>query len=109
MYSFGLLCVWVLFGNSLFLSAASQDHREDDQAITGLPPTVVKLASLKKTKRLQDAVRELVFTHEGISREQQSRLDSLFTLTLAEEPTARSSDFQMVLRLLEENRFATPC
>jgi len=105
IYSFGLLCLWVLFGDSLSFSAASLNHcQDDDHAITGLPPTIVTLAMLKKTNRLQDAVREVVLAYEGITREQQSKLDSFFTLTLAEKPTARSSDFQLILKLLGDDR-----
>ena len=105
IYSFGLLCLWVLFGDSLSLSAASLNHcQDDDHDITRLPPTIVMLAMLKKLNKLQDAAREVVLACKGITREQQSKLDSFFTLTFAEKPTARSSDFQLILKLLGDER-----
>ena len=105
IYSFGLLCLWVLFGESLSRSAVSLNHcEEDNQTTTGLPPTVEMLAMLKKNSLLQVAAREFMFTNKEITREQQSKLDSFFTITLAEKPAARSSDFQLLLKLLGDDR-----
>jgi hypothetical protein len=105
IYSFGLLCLWVLFGESLSRSAASLNHcQEDGQTTTGFPPTVEMLAMLKKNNLVQVAAGEFVFAKKEITREQQSKLDSFFTLTLAEKPTARSSDFQLLLKLLGDDR-----
>ena len=105
IYSFGLLCVWVLFRESLSRSAASLEYwQEDNETTTGLPPTVELLAMLKKENLLQAAVRKLVYANKEVTREQQSKLDSFFALTLAEKPTARSSDFQLLLTLLGDDR-----
>ena len=104
IYSFGLLCLWVLFGESLFHSVASLDYCQDDQTNAGLPPTVKSLAALKKNNMLQVAAREVVLANKEITREQQSKLESFFTLTLAEIPTARTSDIQLLVKLLGDDR-----
>lgn len=50
---FRLLCLWVLFEGSLYLSAVSMNHfQDDDDVTTGLILTIVTLALLKKINRL---------------------------------------------------------
>ena len=105
IYSFGLLCLWALFGQNLSRSAANLSHcQEDDQATSGLHPTIGILAILRMNKMLSAVARECVFTSTEIDREQQLKLHSFFTLTLAEDPIERSSDFKLLMNLLGHDR-----
>ena len=53
---------------------------------------------------LSAVARECVFTSTEIDREQQLKLHSFFTLTLAEDPIERSSDFKLLMNLLGHDR-----
>ena len=108
IYSFGLLCLWVLFGQSLSRSAANLNQcQEDEHTTNGLHPTVGVLGILKKNNVLAAVATECVFTSTEINREQQLKLQSFFTLTLAENPTERSSDFKLLMNLLGHDRWAS--
>ena len=105
VYSFGLFCLWVLFGNDLSLPVVGLNrYREDDCVTDGLPSTVATLAILKRTNGLQTAAQIAVYKTKEIGHEEQLDLIKLFALTLAEASTARTSDFQLILRLLGDER-----
>ena len=105
VYSFGLLCFWLLLGNSLQYPP-TRLHRSQSSANVdpGLPFTIAALEILKQSNRLQDAAKEILPTIKDLTLEQQRSLFLLFDLTLAKDPEARPSDFLLILKLLGNDR-----
>ena len=82
VYSFGLLCIWLLFYNI---------HRNDTSGF--YEDTKAEQSTLVLARRL---VTEAV----GLDAQQIHRLTRLFESTLASDPAGRSADFGGLLRLL---------
>lgn len=105
VYSFGLLCFWLLLGDSLHcLSIRLHRSQGSTNVASDMPFTIAALEMLKQSDALQDAARELLFTVKDLTREQQRNLLSLFDLTLAKDPEVRPSDFSLILNLLGNDR-----
>ena len=68
---------------------------------TGLHPTIVALEKLKLNGNLVTSANNILSALEGISQEQKTRLGLLFQLTLANDAGERSSDFSLILNLLD--------
>ncbi|KAL9615144.1 MAG: hypothetical protein Q9167_000462 [Letrouitia subvulpina] len=61
IYSFGLVCLWILFGDVLSpLAATFIDCVDEEEAATEIPPSVLALARLKKSNQVQNAAREVI-------------------------------------------------
>ena len=105
VYSFGLLCFWLLLGDSLYCPSIRL-HRSQvsTNVASGMPFTIAALEMLKQSNALQDTAGELLFAVEDLTLEQQRNLVSLFDLTLAKDPEARTSDFSLILKLLGNDR-----
>lgn len=104
IYSFGLLCLWVILGDYLHLSLADPRlHPCGNQSPDDRHSTVDILATVKKTRDIQEVARECVLACESLTGEQRSNLDTLFTATLAEDFNARSTDFQTLLKILGDD------
>ena len=105
IYSFGLVCLWTLFGDGLSLLAVGLDqHRDRNYEMSGLPSSVATLAMLKRVSNIQEVALKVVHALKEVSQERKSGLATLFHLTLAEVPTARISDMQLILKLLGDDR-----
>ncbi|KAL9038077.1 MAG: hypothetical protein Q9180_003353, partial [Flavoplaca navasiana] len=104
IYSFGLLCLWVTLGDYLYLSLADPrllpcgEHPPDIRHTT-----VDTLAIVKEAENIQEVAKECVLACESLTPEQRSNLANLFTLTLAKDPNARSTDFHAILKMLGDN------
>lgn len=85
-YSFGMLCLWLLFGET-------KDY-----------PTNGVLEQYKSEDKLPALAHKCVMTAAGLNPEQKSNLNGLFSSTLDREPNRRNSDFKFLLELLAKNR-----
>jgi serine/threonine protein kinase len=85
VYSFGLLCAWLLFPTSL---AGTQQHTDEYPS----PEEVLSsaLAGLEAAGEISDAT--------------QLQLHKMFDSTLAREPGERCSDFEPILKQLSANK-----
>ena len=112
-YSFGMLCLWFLFGGEL-------------SEIQAIPPHVLKakrdsvisfqrlaedehnvLPELKSKDKLPGLAQWLIMTSEtsaGFNNEQKSDLSQFFRITLTRDWRERSYDFGRLLRLLAPDR-----
>ena len=101
VYSFGLVCLWLFFGNNTLLDL-------------GLPSTTVKTAfmggSLDAIARIQsrkndnDSILEwalkLLAKKTDLDGEIRHRLERVFTLALARDPHRRPSSMEALIEIL---------
>ena len=86
-YSFGMLCLWLLFYNK----AANRDHNlekdlEDPQ------------------KELSHHTSELLEARADLENWEKDNLQKVFRSTLIQEPVERTADFTDLLKLLSPHR-----
>ena len=86
-YSFGMLCLWLLFYNN-----NSRPDRELEKALKDANTQVL------------DHALGLVDTIAWIDVKQRDNIQKLLKSTLVQEPTERTSDFCEILQLLSPNR-----
>ena len=86
-YSFGMLCLWLLFYNNI--SNTDREFERDMEDTT--------------TKVLDHALG-LIGTIASPEFQQRDNIQSLLSLTLAHDPTERTSDFSEILQLLSPHR-----
>lgn len=110
VYSFGLLCLWVLFGNRLSdLPKVTIGER------TGLvsfeePPrrhllTMIEL--LKENKggiEMEDIANKLIDIAEDLGGQRKTRLRDFFGLTIARDPEKRTCDIGKLVEILSQER-----
>jgi serine/threonine protein kinase len=110
-YSFGMLCLWVLFNERL--SESSGDFSEPTKLESSTLPPVGSLEELSTQNllaRLKSEHRLLTFAHhftettDTLSDEQKIALKQVFNLTLVTDPDGRSSDFEKLILLLNQGR-----
>lgn len=85
VYSFGLVCLWLLFFNS-----DKRDHKDF-------------FTALEDQSNLQCFAYSLVtaeFEHPDILLEERTRLLEFFESALAKDPRQRSSSFQLLMQVL---------
>src|SRR5271155_2852484 len=111
-YSFGMLCLWFLFGERL-------------SEIQDIPPHILKakqgsvisfqrlpkddeqhniLPDLKSKDKLPGLAQWLIKTSAGFNDQQKSDLSHFFRITLIHDWSERSYDFGRLLRLLAPDR-----
>lgn len=86
MYSFGMLCLWLLFYNT------PENTTGDFYSSLNSAKTVLVLA------------HELVIAMTGLDNQRRSNLSQFFNLTLANNPADRSPDFNHLIRLFTPHR-----
>ena len=110
-YSFGMLCLWVLFGDHLSdFSQTTADGAAglisfDAPFYTGGPTL---LERLKDEDRLQYVSSHLVESMPGLDGEYKIRLKEIFSLTLRHNPGKRTCDLARVIGLLSQNEWVPP-
>ena len=107
VYSFGMLCLWVLFGNQL-----SDYPQTTADGATGLVsfdvpffrsrPTL--LECLKNEDRLEYFANHLLGSMPGLDAKYATRLKEIFSLALAHNPDERASDLARVIGLLGQKK-----
>jgi len=111
-YSFGMLCLWFLFGEKL---SEIQDIPHVLKAKRGSVISFQRLAEdehnvlpeLKSKDKLPGLAQWLIMTSEtsaGFNDEQKSDLSQFFRITLTRDWRERSYDFGRLLRLLAPDR-----
>ena len=108
VYSFGMLCLWILFGNRL-----SNFQQTAADGVTGfisfdIPffrhPTL--LECLKYEDRLEGIANHLLGSMPGLNvdSEYTIRLKEIFSLTLPHNPGKRTCNLEIVIGLLSRKR-----
>ena len=107
VYSFGMLCLWVLFGNRL-----SDFPQTTADGVTGLISFDVPsfrgrrtlLECLKDEGRLEYIANQLLGSMPGFDVKCAIRLKEIFSLTLPHNPGKRACDLARVIGLLSQKR-----
>lgn len=86
MYSFGMLCLWLLFYNT-------QENTTGDF-----------YSSLDSAKTVLVLAHQLIIATAGLDDQKRSNLNQFFNLTLANNPADRSLDFNHLIRLFTPHR-----
>ena len=107
VYSFGMLCLWVLFENRL-----SDFQQSNPDGVTGLisfdvpsfrsRPTL--LECLKNEGRLEYIANNLLGSMPNLDFNYAIRLKEIFSLALAHNPAKRASDLARVVGLLRREK-----
>jgi serine/threonine protein kinase len=100
VYSFGMLCLWVLFGGAPRLQC-STIYTFD--ASTGLRTSLEKF---KYDDKLEHIAYQLIDTIPlvGMNAEHRNRLKEFFGLTVPLNPAKRASDLQKLVILLRQEQ-----
>ena len=110
VYSFGMLCLWILFGNRL-----SDFPQTTADGVTGLisfdvpyflsGPTL--LECLKYEDRLESIANHLLGSTPGLDVEYTIRLKEIFSLALPQNPGKRTCDLARVTGLLSQKKWVS--
>jgi len=105
VYSFGMLCIWVLFGNSLpdVLITTAEEETKSVSFNAPLGPRTL-LEKLRDEGKVEQIANQLVELMTGLNTEYKTRLKGFFSLTLQLNPAQRTSNFEKLVRLLSPNR-----
>ena len=93
VYSFGMLCMWILF---------KENKRYPKDGIATSLDGLTIADGLKNVS--QDLAQDLVRTAEDLDDQKIYKLDTFFKLTLAIDPQARTSNFKKLLQLLTPDK-----
>ena len=108
VYSFGMLCLWLLFGNRLSDIPQTSADGTAELILFNAPllqidgPTLLEI--LKDEDRVEDIANHLVESMPGLNVECRIRLKEIFSLTLPSNPGKRTSDLARVIGLLSEKK-----
>ena len=112
VYSFGMLCLWLLFGNRLSDIPQTTADGTAELISFDAPPgrlgrrTVLEL--LKDEDRVEDIANHLVESTPGLKVEYKIHLKEIFSLTLPRNPGKRTCDLARVIGLLSKKRQVSP-
>ena len=104
VYSFGMLCLWLLFGNRLSdIPQTSADGTAEwisfSAPLLGHPAL---LEFLKEEDKVEDIANHLVQTMPGLNVEYRVRLKEIFSSTLPLNPGKRTCNLARVIVLLSQ-------
>ena len=106
VYSFGMLCLWVLFGNRL--SDVPQTTADGAAGLISFDIPILSgptlLERLKNEDRVEEIANHLVESMPGLSVEHKIRLKDIFSCTLPRNPGKRTCDLAKVIGLLGRNK-----
>jgi len=105
VYSFGILCLWVLFGNTYIPLDRMERPTElmSFHASTGPQTSLEQLKYDDKVEVLANTLMESVSLAD-FNAEHRIRLKEFFSLTVTINPEKRTSDFGRLLYLLGRER-----
>ena len=106
VYSFGMLCLWLLFGTRLsdIPQTAADGTAELISFNAHLLGCRTVLEDLKDEDRVEDIAHQLVESTPGLDIEYKIRLKEIFRLTLPLNPGKRTCDLARVIGLLGQNK-----
>ena len=107
VYSFGMLCLWLLFGNHL--SDIPQTTADGAAGLISFdaPPFLggpTFLERLKDEDRVEDIAHHLVGSMPGLDVEYRIRLKDIFSLALPHDPKKRTCDLARVIGLMSQKK-----
>ena len=106
VYSFGVLCLWFLFGDRLSDTPQTTTDGTAGLVEFGAPlagrPTF--LERLKYEDRVEDIANHLVGSTPGLNVEGRIHLKEIFSLTLPNDPGKRTNDLARVIGLLSQKK-----
>jgi serine/threonine protein kinase len=105
VYSFGMLCLWVLFVDS-FRDIPQTTTEGATELISFDAPLRSRtlLEQLKDEDKLKDIANQLMESILSLSTEHKGRLGQLFSLTVQLDPEKRTSDLKQLVFLLSQDR-----
>ena len=106
VYSFGMLCLWILFGDRLsdIPQTTADGTAELISFNTPLLGRPTLLEGLKYEDRVKDIANKLVGSMPGLDAEYAARLTEIFRLTLPHKPGKRTHDLARVIGLLSQKK-----
>ena len=107
VYSFGMLCLWLLFGNRLSDIPQTTADGTAELISFDAPPFISGLTLLERLKyegSLEDIANHLVESMPGLDVEYRIRLKEIFSLALPLNPGKRTSDLVRVIGLLSQEK-----
>ena len=111
VYSFGMLCLWLLFGSRLSDVPQTTADGTTGSISFDSPPFLSRstlLECLKDEGRLENIANHLVESIPGLNVEYKIRLKEFFSLTLPRNPENRTGDLARVIGLLSQNKLVSP-
>jgi serine/threonine protein kinase len=102
VYSFGMLCFWILFGNICM----PQNMEYTFDTSTGPSTSLEQIKYDDKMEYVANQLMESVSVGAGLNAKHKSRLQIFFSLTVPLNPEKRTTDIAKLLGLLgQEQRF----
>ena len=108
VYSFGMLCLWLLFGSRL--SDIPQTSADGTAELVSFNAPLLQIGGptlleiLKDEDRVEDIAGNLVESMPGLNVEYRIRLKEIFNLTLPLNPGKRTSNLARLICLLNEKK-----
>ena len=106
VYSFGMLCLWILVGNRLQADTPTVtiDGRAKLVSFDGPPAQHIRteLEQLKDEDRVGDVACQLMQAMPGFSDELKARLNKFFSLATTLNAENRTSDFGKLLECISQ-------
>jgi len=103
VYSFGMLCLWILFENSLrHIPQTSAEGATELISFNASPGPHTLLERLKDEDAVAHIANQLIESMSCLNTEHRIRLKEFFNLTLQYNPEKRSSDLGKLVALLSK-------
>jgi len=105
VYSFGMLCLWILFRNSL--SDIRETTAEGEMELLSFNAPLGRrtlLERLKDDDKMETIANQLIESIQGLSTEHIVRLKILFGLMVPLDPEKRTIDLERLICLLSQER-----
>jgi len=105
VYSFGMLCLWVLFANNLPDIPQTTAEGSTELISFGAPygPRTL-LEQIKDDDKVEGIAYEFMQTMPDLNDEQKIKLQKFFSLTVSKIPDGRTSDIGKLLGLLRHEQ-----
>ncbi|KAF8538086.1 hypothetical protein BDD12DRAFT_911052 [Trichophaea hybrida] len=105
VYSFGMLCLWILFGNCL---SSIPDGKTELLSFTASIGSQTLLERLKGEDKVEQIANQLILSMPDMNTEHQIRLKEFFSLTVQMDPEKRTSNLGKLVRLFNQEQIELP-
>jgi len=112
VYSFGMLCLWILFEDSLPGIPQTTEEGTTEFISFDAPPWFgprTYLEQLKDDDKVEHVVSEHIESMFGWHTEQRTCLKEIFSFTLQRDPEKRTSDFATLIGCMSQKRQVSLC
>jgi serine/threonine protein kinase len=103
VYSFGMLCLWVLFQEGFGKSLPGLIGAIQDERSLFSPISSENMMKLKNEDRLRFLAGDLIRLLDDLNDRQKENLKMFFDSTLAVDPDRRIAEFEKLIQLLGES------